>query len=219
MRAAARSMRDGDGVIDCNDRCPNTPKGCKVDASGCPVDSDGDGVCDGIDKCPDTPKGCKVDATGCPMDSDGDGVCDGLDKCPDTPRGTKVDATGCPIAEEAPLFEGRRSLVLEGVNFASDKWELTDEAKAILNPVATSLKDWPGVRIEVDGHTDSTDTDQLQHDTLPEAGRIGHELPGRAGSPGKPADGEGLRREPADRRQQDQGRAREEPPRGDSKME
>jgi OOP family OmpA-OmpF porin len=54
-------------------------------------------VPDNLDKCPNTPKGVKVDARGCPLDSDGDGVPDHLDKCPNTPRGTKVDATGCPI--------------------------------------------------------------------------------------------------------------------------
>lgn len=55
---------DGDGVIDPNDKCPNTPAGVKVDAVGCPLDSDGDGVPDYLDKCP-TPKGFKVDAEGC----------------------------------------------------------------------------------------------------------------------------------------------------------
>lgn len=28
---------DGDGVLDINDKCPNTPKGTKVDGSGCPL--------------------------------------------------------------------------------------------------------------------------------------------------------------------------------------
>jgi len=87
---------DKDGVPDKDDRCPDTPFGCLVDANGCPIDSDGDGVCDGLDKCPDTPRGCKVDINGCPSDTDGDGVCDGLDKCPDTPTGIRVDAKGCP---------------------------------------------------------------------------------------------------------------------------
>lgn len=88
---------DGDGVDDGLDKCPDTPRGCKVDRNGCPIDSDGDGVCDGMDTCPDTPKGAKVDAKGCPLDSDGDGVFDGLDQCPDTPKDCKVDAKGCPI--------------------------------------------------------------------------------------------------------------------------
>jgi len=45
-----------------------------------PVDSDGDGVTDNLDRCPNTPKGVKVDGRGCPLDSDGDGVADYLDR-------------------------------------------------------------------------------------------------------------------------------------------
>jgi OOP family OmpA-OmpF porin len=59
------------------------------------MDSDGDGVTDDLDRCPNTPKGVKVDAQGCPLDSDGDGVADYLDKCPNTPKGATVDARGC----------------------------------------------------------------------------------------------------------------------------
>jgi outer membrane protein OmpA-like peptidoglycan-associated protein len=87
---------DGDGVLDGLDRCENTAKGCTVDKSGCPSDADQDGVCDGIDQCADTPKGATVDAKGCPSDSDGDGVWDGIDQCADTPKGATVDAKGCP---------------------------------------------------------------------------------------------------------------------------
>lgn len=61
------------------------------------IDSDMDGVPDNIDKCPDTPRGAKVDATGCPVDSDKDGVPDYLDKCPNTAPGTVVDANGCAV--------------------------------------------------------------------------------------------------------------------------
>ncbi len=88
---------DGDGVSDRRDKCPDTPRGCTVDANGCPSDADGDGVCDGLDQCPNTPKGAKVDARGCPIDSDHDGVPDGIDQCPDTPAGCTVDAKGCPV--------------------------------------------------------------------------------------------------------------------------
>jgi outer membrane protein OmpA-like peptidoglycan-associated protein len=39
-----------------------------VDAKGCPSDADGDGVCDGVDVCPNTPRGSRVDAHGCPSE-------------------------------------------------------------------------------------------------------------------------------------------------------
>jgi OOP family OmpA-OmpF porin len=58
---------DGDGVVNSKDRCPNTPRGAKVDAHGCPIDSDGDGVYDYLDKCPNTPRGLAVDYKGCPL--------------------------------------------------------------------------------------------------------------------------------------------------------
>ncbi len=56
---------DGDGVNDSRDRCPNTPAGETVDASGCPMDGDGDGVADRQDRCPETPAGARVDEQGC----------------------------------------------------------------------------------------------------------------------------------------------------------
>ena len=146
---------DGDGVLDNKDQCPDTPKGDKVDASGCPLpkDSDGDGVTDDLDKCPATPRSEKVDKHGCPLpkDSDGDGVTDDLDKCPGTAAGTKVDRNGCP-----QLFdETKASFVLEGVNFASGKADLTPEAREVLDRVVTSLAAYPEIRVEVAGHTDN----------------------------------------------------------------
>lgn len=65
-----------------------------------PLDSDGDGVVDTQDRCPNTPQGVKVDSVGCPLDSDGDGVPDYLDECPDTEAGAKVDERGCYIILE-----------------------------------------------------------------------------------------------------------------------
>jgi OOP family OmpA-OmpF porin len=66
-----------------------------------PLDSDGDGVVDPNDKCPGTPAGVKVDATGCELDSDADGVVDSKDACPGTPAGTAVDETGCRFQKES----------------------------------------------------------------------------------------------------------------------
>ena len=69
------------------------------------MDSDGDGVTDDLDRCPNTPKGVKVDAHGCPLDSDGDGVADYLDKCPNTPKGATVDARGCWTYAAKVMFD------------------------------------------------------------------------------------------------------------------
>ena len=56
---------DGDGVLDRNDRCPDTPAGAEVDRHGCEKDSDDDGVPDSRDDCPETRKGAVVDRNGC----------------------------------------------------------------------------------------------------------------------------------------------------------
>jgi outer membrane protein OmpA-like peptidoglycan-associated protein len=54
------------------------------------------------------------------------------------------------------LFEkGKKSLILEGVNFITDSADLTPESKTILDKVAESLQEWREVDVEVGGHTDS----------------------------------------------------------------
>jgi outer membrane protein OmpA-like peptidoglycan-associated protein len=94
------------------------------------------------------------------VDSDGDGVSDDLDRCPGTRPEAWVDAHGCPDAtERASLFEGRKSLLLEGVKFDTDTARLTLSSRVILDRVAKSLNAWPDARVEIDGHTDSTNTD------------------------------------------------------------
>lgn len=70
---------DKDGIADKDDACPDVAGIASL--KGCP-DSDGDGVTDKDDKCANTPKGYKVDASGCPLDQDKDGVVDAEDKCP-----------------------------------------------------------------------------------------------------------------------------------------
>ena len=147
---------DKDGVLDNVDQCLDTPAGDKVDAKGCslPKDADGDGVLDDVDQCKDTPAGDKVDEKGCslPKDKDGDGVTDDKDRCPSTPAGVKVDAEGCQV-----LFEqAKKPLILEGVNFATGKAELTPESQAILDGVAESLVAHEDIKVQVGGHTDNT---------------------------------------------------------------
>lgn len=136
---------DHDGVPDNLDRCPNTPAGAKVDANGCEFDSDGDGVVDRLDQCPDTPKGTPVNAVGCPLDSDGDGVPDAQDLCPNTPKGDKVDVHGCTIAGE---------IKLPRVHFETDSAVLTPDSTAELDDAVATLKKYPQMEVEVNGHTD-----------------------------------------------------------------
>jgi len=146
---------DADSIYDGLDACPGTPRGARIDARGCASDRDGDGVADGLDRCPETPADASVDARGCEPDRDGDGVPDGADACPDTPAETRVvDARGCP--HEVPLFEeGRSELVLTGVRFETGSDVLASESRGTLDRVARSLLDYPDVRVEIGGHTDS----------------------------------------------------------------
>lgn len=77
---------DGDGVIDTEDACPETP-GAKL-LKGCP-DRDQDGIADQDDLCPD--QAGKIETNGCP-DTDGDGFANDKDDCPTIPGTLK----GCP---------------------------------------------------------------------------------------------------------------------------
>ncbi len=145
---------DADGVPNGIDLCPTTLRGVWVGDDGCGRDSDDDGVLDGLDRCADTPAGTPVDVRGCPQDRDGDGVADSLDRCAGTPRGTRVGTDGCP--EAVPLFEeGRETLILDGVNFETNSAVLTSDSTVVLDRGARSLADWPEVRVEISGHTDS----------------------------------------------------------------
>ena len=149
--------RDGDGVMDTQDRCPNTPAGVSVDSRGCPLDSDGDGVADYLDKCPGTPRGVTVDGSGCPLDTDGDGVIDSRDACPGTPRGTAVDAGGCPLpkATGSAQVTAEGTWIYKGIQFESAKWDLKSSSYPVLDEIAAGLNAQPDLRVEIQGHTDS----------------------------------------------------------------
>jgi OmpA-OmpF porin, OOP family len=155
------------------------------------VDWDGDGVFDRVDRCNDTPKGCRVDAYGCPADADHDGVCDELDRCPGTPQGAEVDAHGCSASQRAagripapppeppreiakapprtvppskPVSESERQLIeqgrirLENIYFETNSADLLEESEASLREAGEALEKFPDLRIEVEGHTDTRGT-------------------------------------------------------------
>jgi OOP family OmpA-OmpF porin len=99
--------RDGDGLKDDVDKCPDDPEDFDgfEDEDGCPEpDNDRDGILDEDDKCPLIPedKDGFQDEDGCPEgdknDRDGDGILDNVDKCPDDPEDFDQfeDEDGCP---------------------------------------------------------------------------------------------------------------------------
>lgn len=98
--------RDGDGVKDDIDKCPDAPedKDGWDDLDGCPdLDNDNDGIEDLVDQCPDIAEDMNgfEDDDGCPegqRDRDGDGILDLNDKCPDQPEDKDgyEDQDGCP---------------------------------------------------------------------------------------------------------------------------
>lgn len=76
---------------------------------------------------------------GVSRDSDRDGVTNDRDRCPNTPRGAKVDERGCWVVE---------------VRFDSGKWDIKYEYYSVLNEAALVLEKNPGVKVEIQGHTD-----------------------------------------------------------------
>jgi OOP family OmpA-OmpF porin len=111
--------RDGDGIKDSEDACPETKGVRSADPAknGCPppppappppADRDQDGIPDNSDACPDV-AGVKTDdpaTNGC-KDTDGDGVYDPKDACPAERGIASSDATlnGCPDTDGDGVFD------------------------------------------------------------------------------------------------------------------
>jgi type IX secretion system PorP/SprF family membrane protein len=174
------SDKDGDGVLDQYDNCPDVP-GLK-EFSGCP-DTDGDGVPDSIDACindkgdkklmgcPDTDgdgiadkdDACPTEAgtiatKGCP-DKDGDTVIDSEDQCPDQP-GLKEDK-GCPKPVEKATISQKEKMeldILENakyVHFRTGTSIIEETSHGMLDLVAEVMKFHPTDVLNLEGHTDA----------------------------------------------------------------
>ena len=159
MVVALTTDRDGDGIPDDVDQCPDVAEDLDgfEDIDGCPdYDNDKDGIYDAQDQCPNDPEDRDgfQDTDGCPdYDNDKDGIPDSLDACPNNPEtinGYKDD-DGCP--DEKPQ-EIKQTLILRGVNFKTASAELLEESYYVLEQVYNSLEAYPSVRIEIGGHTD-----------------------------------------------------------------
>ncbi|MBN1653336.1 MAG: OmpA family protein [Deltaproteobacteria bacterium] len=104
------SDRDGDGVIDSEDACPDEAGVAseELDKNGCPEpsDRDGDGIADEQDDCPDEAGIASEEPgkNGCPepADRDQDSIIDEQDACPDQAGVSSDDPgkNGCPLPKD-----------------------------------------------------------------------------------------------------------------------
>ena len=137
---------DNDGVLNSMDKCPTTPTGKTVDATGCCVDGDDDkdGVLNSMDKCPTTPAGEAVNAEGCPLDDDKDGVINSSDICPNTPLGEAVNVDGCPQKITLHVKFDNNSAVVKASSFD------------LIQKYADFLNKYPAYSSKIVGHTSNT---------------------------------------------------------------
>ncbi|MCC6901974.1 MAG: OmpA family protein [Polyangiaceae bacterium] len=160
--------RDGDGIYDKEDACPDVP-GVRTDdpkTNGCPPpgDRDKDTIIDPEDACPDEP-GVKTDdpkTNGCPApkDTDGDGILDPVDACPEAagPANDDPKKHGCPVAR----VEKGQIRILEQVQFAYNSDRILKASDYILEAVKKVLEEHSQIKlVEVQGHTDSKGGDQF----------------------------------------------------------
>ncbi|MFN0082429.1 MAG: OmpA family protein [Ferruginibacter sp.] len=173
--------RDGDGVLDADDKCPDVAGLAAL--QGCP-DRDGDGIADAEDKCPDVAglakyQGCPIPDTdgdglndeqdkcvtvkglaryqGCPIpDSDGDGVNDEEDKCPS--RVGPASNQGCPVIAKEVIE--KINFAAKNVFFATGSYKLLPKSFKSLDEVVKLLNEDESLMIDIDGHTDAQGSDE-----------------------------------------------------------
>jgi outer membrane protein OmpA-like peptidoglycan-associated protein len=165
---------DGDGIPDETDSAPNLPEDIDQfqDEDGAPEpDNDEDGIPDETDLCPGTDVTVALgevtaedidgfqDDNGCPdFDNDDDGILDAKDMCPNKPETINgfQDEDGCPDKKPEIVFEQDKPIVLDGVTFEVSSSLLTSGAKDVLLKVVRTMKDYPKMKLRIEGHTDST---------------------------------------------------------------
>ena len=154
--------RDGDTVFDADDGCPAVPG--PVENKGCPYgDTDGDGLSDDLDQCPKAAEDVDEfeDGDGCPdPDNDKDGVPDAKDRCPLNPETVNdfEDEDGCPDVKTT-LVRVNRDLgkieIKQKVYFSTARARIRARSFPLLEQVAAVLRAQPGMKVVVEGHTDS----------------------------------------------------------------
>jgi outer membrane protein OmpA-like peptidoglycan-associated protein len=165
--------RDGDGLADSGDRCPDQPAGDQPDPerAGCPAavsdDADEDGIADAADGCPSQPAGKRVDPSrpGCPfLDRDKDQIADRYDRCPDEagpPNPFEPARHGCG---ELARVAGNKIEILQQVFFETDSAAIKSESYPVLEAVAKILKGLGTAQVRIEGHTDDQGSSQYNLD-------------------------------------------------------
>jgi OOP family OmpA-OmpF porin len=152
---------DKDGIPNYNDLETATPEGSLVNSKGqAVVDSDMDGIADAYDACP-TEKG-PFSTNGC-KDTDNDGVADAKDNCPDK-AGSMVN-NGCPEEKTALINAAPINGQINDVLFDYNRYDLTNEAKLLLDGVADYLAMNPNAKLKINGHTDDSGA-EMKNKTL-----------------------------------------------------
>lgn len=159
--------RDGDGIPDNLDKCPDIPEDFDgfQDNDGCPdPDNDQDGILDVKDKCPNDPedKDGFEDDDGCPdPDNDRDGILDINDKCPNI-AGPPPD--GCPKSTSSSgQYKGMQpkgshlKTVPAGQVFKTASPTFAPGYEQLLAPIRDWMEDNKdsGVKLTVEVHSDN----------------------------------------------------------------
>jgi OmpA-OmpF porin, OOP family len=141
---------DNDGIPDKDDKCPTVAGLARY--QGCPVpDRDRDGINDEEDKCPDVAGLARYQ--GCPIpDRDKDGVNDEEDKCPDLPGDAANN--GCPVIKAEAIK--KIAYAAKNIFFASGKSILLPKSYTSLNGVVAILNETTDLKLDIDGYTDNT---------------------------------------------------------------
>jgi outer membrane protein OmpA-like peptidoglycan-associated protein len=151
--------RDGDGIKDDVDKCPNDAedKDGFEDQDGCPdPDNDQDGILDASDKCPNDAedKDGFEDEDGCPdPDNDKDGIPDTSDKCPNDAG--PADNNGCPKKYEHIVVTEAKIELKQKIFFETNKAVIKPRSFSLLTEIAQVLASRPTMTVRIEGHTDS----------------------------------------------------------------
>ena len=138
-----------------------------------PPDRDGDGIPDAQDACPDRPEDIDgfEDSDGCPdIDNDLDRVLDIADKCPNVPETYNgfEDEDGCPdtLPPEVDALRG----TIEGLIYAEGETVVRDSALPSIRKIAKTMTAYPSIRVVLIGHTDDREATQFST-TVPAEGQ------------------------------------------------